>query len=290
MVKKCCVNTIVGDAAAVIPALPDESIQTIVTSPPYWGVRDYGHIKQIGREHTIDHYIASLIAVFSELLPKTKKDGTLWLNIGDVYTSGNRKWRASDSKNPKRYLDSRPRNPEGLKHKELIGLPWRLAFALQKTGWHLRSEIIWTKSNAMPESVKDRPSRTHEKIFLFSKNTHYYYNTEKSVEANRSNDGVRKLRDVWVVNTEKSLHGHPAPFPQELAAKCLELTSKPGDLILDPFAGSGTTGVVAAALKRNSVLVDIDRSCMSIIRKRLKESDVLITAHRSSVNLKLSLD
>jgi site-specific DNA-methyltransferase (cytosine-N4-specific) len=275
------VNLILSDVLDAIVFLPSNFFQTIVTSPPYWGIRDYGHIKQIGKEPKIDHYIASLTFIFAELLEKTNANGTLWLNIGDVYTSGNRRWRAADAKNPKRFMISRPRTPDGLKPKELIGIPWMVAFAVQKAGWHLRSEIIWAKANAMPESVVDRPVKTHEKIFLFSKNTKYYYDCSASTEVNSSGDGKRKLRDLWTVNTERSTSGHPAPFPQELARRCIELTSKPGDNILDPFGGTGTTAVAAVELSRNSTLIELDQTCEDIIRERLMKKKCTIRCYKT---------
>ena len=150
-------------------------LQCIVTSPPYWGLRDYGIKGQIGLEEKLQQYINKLVSVFAEAKRVLRDDGVFWLNIGDGYTSGNRGYRAPDKKNPARAMSVRPDTPEGLKPKDLLGIPWRLALALQADGWFLRSDIIWNKPNAMPESVKDRPTRSHEYVFMFTKKEKYYY-------------------------------------------------------------------------------------------------------------------
>jgi hypothetical protein len=155
-----------GDALTVLRRLPSGSVRCVVTSPPYWGLRDYGIEEQIGLEGTMPQFLHRLVAIFAEVKRVLTDDGTLWLNIGDGYTSGNRGYRAPDKKNPARAMDVRPDTPEGLKPKDLIGIPWRLAFALQDDGWYLRSDIVWNKPNAMPESVKDRPARSHEFLFM----------------------------------------------------------------------------------------------------------------------------
>ena len=185
-----------GDAHVVLARLPDQCAQSVVTSPPYWGLRDYDLPGQIGLEETLPQYLNRLVAVFAEIRRVLKDDGTLWLNIGDGYTSGNRGWRAPDKKNAARAMEVRPDTPEGLKPKDLLGIPWRLALRLQEDGWYLRSDIIWHKPNAMPESVKDRPTRAHEYIFLLSKREQYYYDRAAVLEANG-----RNRRSVWSVNT-----------------------------------------------------------------------------------------
>ena len=160
---------ICGDTETVLSRLPASIFQTCVTSPPYWSLRDYGIPGQIGLEDSVCAYIDHLARVFSQVRRVLKDDGTLWLNIGDSYTSGGRTWRATDKKNPVRAMNVRPPTPEGLKPKDLIGVPWLLAFALQKEGWYLRADIIWNKPNCQPESVKDRPTRSHEYVCLFIK-------------------------------------------------------------------------------------------------------------------------
>lgn len=167
-----------GDVQLALSRLPSESVQCVVPSPPYWGLRDYGIAGQIGLEPTLAGFIQALTNVFSEVKRVLRSDGILWLNIGDGYTSGNRGWRAPDKKNPNRAMNVRPDNPPGLKDKDLLGIPWRLALALQDNGWFLRSDIVWHKPNVMPESVKDRPTRAHEYLFMLTKTESYHYDQE----------------------------------------------------------------------------------------------------------------
>jgi site-specific DNA-methyltransferase (cytosine-N4-specific) len=162
-------------------------VQCVVTSPPYWGLRDYNFDAQIGLEPTLPQFLNRLRAVFAEARRVLKPDGTLWLNVGDGFTGGNRGWRTPDKKNPARAMGVRPDTPDGMKPKDLMGIPWRLAFALQDDGWYLRADIIWHKPNAMPESVKDRPTRAHEYLFLFSKNERYKYYREVILGPNGRN-------------------------------------------------------------------------------------------------------
>lgn len=246
---------VVGDSRRVLKLVPDNSFQTCVTSPPYWSLRNYDIDGQIGLETSINDYITSLVDVFEEVRRTLRNDGTLWLNIGDSYTSGGRTWRAADKKNPARAMSSRPATPEGLKPKDLIGEPWRLAFALQEAGWYLRSDIVWNKPNCQPESVKDRPTRSHEMVFLFSKSEKYFYDNLST----RGPNG-RNLRTVWDINTEPNPHAHEAMFPRKLVEPCLGLGSKPNDLILDPFIGSGTTGLVALNMGRRFLGIELNPS------------------------------
>lgn len=160
-----------GDSLRVLSRLPAACVQCVVTSPPYWGMRDYKVPGQIGLEETLPQFLNRLVAIFAEIKRILKDNGTLWLNVGDGYTSGNRGWRAPDKKNAARAMNVRPDTPEGLKPKDLLGTPWRLAFRLQEDGWFLRSDIVWHKPNAMPESVKDRPTRAHEYLFLLKMNS-----------------------------------------------------------------------------------------------------------------------
>src|SRR5207249_6166214 len=222
--------------------------QCCVTSPPYWGLRDYGITGQIGAEMKLEDYIRDLVAIFAHVRRVLSDDGTLWLNIGDSYTSGGRTWRATDKKNPVRAMNVRPPTPVGLKPKDLIGVPWLLAFALQKEGWYLRADIIWNKPNCQPESVKDRPTRCHEYIFLFSKSEHYRYDPT----AFRGPNG-RNVRTVWDIHTRPYPEAHFATFPAALVEPCVKLGSGPNELFLDRFLGSGTTGVVALKLNRRFV-------------------------------------
>src|ERR1700678_2206019 len=173
---------IVGDTLAELKKFGDQTFQSCVTSPPYWGLRDYGIPGQIGAEMKLEEYIQKLVEVFGEVKRTLKDDGTFWLNIGDSYTSGGRTWRDEDKKNKGRGMDYRAPTPDGLKPKDLIGVPWRVAFALQADGWYLRSDIIWAKPNPMPESVRDRCTKAHEYIFLLSKSPRYYFDPEAIAE------------------------------------------------------------------------------------------------------------
>ncbi len=248
-----------GDVRVILPLLPSNSVQCVVTSPPYWGLRDYGIEGQIGLEPSMAAFLRDLTGVFSEVRRVLKPDGILWLNIGDGFTSGNRGWRAPDKKNPNRAMATRPDNPPGLKDKDLLGIPWRLAFALQDDGWYLRSDVVWNKPNAMPESVKDRPTRSHEYLFMFTKTGHYSYHHE-SVKEQAENGALRNKRSVWNINTCSSLSSHIASFPPALVEPCILASSREGDFILDPFFGSGTVGLVAQQLKRKYAGIELNPS------------------------------
>ena len=260
---------IVGDALAILQEFPAHTFRCCVTSPPYWGLRDYGISTQIGSEANLEDYIANLREIFREVFRVLAGDGTLWLNIGDSYTSGNRTWRAGDRKNPARAMTYRPPTPEGLKSKDLVGVPWRVAFALQEDGWYLRSDIIWYKPNCQPESVKDRPTRAHEYIFLFSKSEKYFYDYEAVRELSNTNGGYRNRRTVWEVNTESFPEAHFATFPPRLVEPCILAGSEPGDSVLDPFFGSGTVGEVCVKLRRRFTGIEIKEEYARLARKRL---------------------
>ena len=255
---------ITGDSATVLGELPSGLFQTCITSPPYWSLRDYDIKGQIGLEDSLDEYLIRLTEIFRQVWRTLRADGTLWLNIGDSYTSGGRKWRAPDKKNPVRAMSTRPPTPEGLKPKDLIGVPWLLAFALQRAGWFLRADIIWYKPNCQPESVKDRPTRSHEYLFLFSKSERYYYDYNA---VRGPND--RNLRTVWEIHTDPVPDAHFATFPTKLVEHCVSLTSHSNDLVLDPFLGSGTTAVVAAKMDRRFVGVELNPQYVEIVRRRL---------------------
>ena len=260
---------LLGDASRVLARLPAESVRCVVTSPPYWGLRDYGIAGQIGLEETLTQYINRLVSVFREVRRVLKPDGTFWLNIGDGYTSGNRGWRAPDKKNPARAMSVRPDTPAGLKPKDLIGVPWRLALALQDDGWFLRSDIIWHKPNAMPESVKDRPTRCHEYLFLFSRNENYFYNHEAIQEPAETPSGKRNRRTDWSIHTEACKEAHFATFPPRLVEPCILAGSVGGDYVLDPFFGSGTVGAVCQELGRHFVGIELHPEYVEIARRRL---------------------
>lgn len=258
-----------GDVCHGLERLPDECLQCAVTSPPYWGLRDYEFEGQIGLEPTLPRYIDKLVLVFQEVRRVLKPDGTLWLNIGDGYTSGNRGWRAPDKKNPARAMTVRPPTPEGLKAKDLLGIPWRLAFALQDDGWYLRADVIWNKPNAMPESVKDRPTRCHEYVFMFTKSDRYYYDSEAIMESNGIGGAPRNKRTVWDVNTTPFRDAHFATFPQRLVEPCVLASSRKGDFVLDPFFGTGTVGVVCERLGRKYIGIELHEKYVELAVKRL---------------------
>lgn len=255
---------ITGDSKKVLAQLPDGVFQTCITSPPYWSLRNYHIDGQIGLEFSFPDYIRSLVEVFEEVRRVLREDATLWLNIGDSFTSGGRTWRAPDKKNPVRAMDVRPPTPEGLKPKDLIGVPWKLAFALQEAGWYLRTDIVWNKPNCQPESVKDRPTRCHEYLFLLTKSERYYYDPNGQRGPND-----RNFRTVWDVNTQSCKEAHSATFPPTLVQPCIALGSRPGDLILDPFIGSGTTGLVALQMRRRFVGIELNPFYVGVAEKRL---------------------
>jgi site-specific DNA-methyltransferase (adenine-specific)/site-specific DNA-methyltransferase (cytosine-N4-specific) len=262
-------RVVVGDALTTLRDQPARSFRCCVTSPPYWGLRDYGTSCQIGAELQVEHYVENLVKVFREVRRTLTDDGTLWLNLGDAYTSGGRTWRAHDRKNPARAMDYRPDTPDGLKPKDLIGLPWRVAFALQADGWYLRSDVIWYKPNCQPESVKDRPTRAHEYLFLFSKAERYYYDYDSAQEPANGGHGRRNRRSVWLVNTEAYPGAHFATFPPALVEPCVQAGSAAGDLVLDPFFGSGTVGQVCVRLSRRFLGIEINPEYAQLARQRL---------------------
>jgi site-specific DNA-methyltransferase (cytosine-N4-specific) len=196
-------------------------------------------------------------------------DGTLWLNIGDSYTSGGRTWRDTDKKNPARGMSYRAPTPDGLKPKDLIGVPWRLAFALQSDGWYLRSDIVWNKNNGLPESVKDRPSRVHEYVFLLSKSERYYYDYQ-AVKEPAANGKKWNCRSVWTINTEPRKEAHFATFPTELVTKCTLAGSKEHSVVLAPFFGSGTVGEVCQFYDREFIGIELNPKYVEIAERRLK--------------------
>ena len=261
---------ICGSADLALNLLPTGTVQTVVTSPPYWSLRDYDDEAQIGRDDSLSDYLASVVQVFDQLRRVLTQDGTVWLNVGDTYTSGNRRYRAPDRKNRARAMSVRPATPDGLKPKDLIGVPWRLAFALQSAGWWIRSEVIWHKPNAHPESVRDRPTKSHETVFLLSKSQNYFYD----INAVRGPNG-RRLRTTWDIPTEPRKRkyaketDHPAVMPMTLAKRCVKITSRPGDVVLDPYAGSGTTLIAARDLGRKWVGVELNPDFVGMIERRL---------------------
>jgi len=267
--KNLC-EIIVGDARAILRGFPDEHFQCIVTSPPYWGLRDYGIVGQIGAEIDVNDYISDLVLLFAEARRTLANDGTLWLNVGDSYTSGGRTWRDKDDKNKGRAMEYRAPTPAGLKPKDLIGVPWKIAFALQADGWYLRTEIVWNKPNCQPESVKDRPTRSHEYVFLLTKSEKYFYDSsaiqEPALDQKRK---AKNRRSVWNINTEPYPGSHFAVFPRALARLCVLAGSRVKDRVLDPFFGSGTTGIVCNELQRPSTGIELKPEYAELAKARL---------------------
>ena len=321
------VTVIEGDSRAVLSTLPEASVQCCVTSPPYFGLRDYGHAGQIGLEPTPDAYVAEMVALFREVRRVLKDDGTLWLNLGDSYAAQrggtempaetlaggvggksldtdsyrgrgfSAKMLTGQESAPSRNAPVAHRNAKafGLKHKDLIGIPWRVAFGLQADGWYLRSDIIWHKPNPMPESVTDRPTKAHEYVVLLTKSARYYYDAaaiaEEGVDPNRQrNDRIgganghtvwhsvggvmgatvkRNARTVWAITTQPFTGAHFATMPPELAERCIRASSQRGDTVLDPFGGAGTTGLVADRLGRDATLIELNPAYAELARQRI---------------------
>jgi DNA modification methylase len=293
-----------GDVRERLREVAEGSVQTCVTSPPYWGLRDYGCAGQIGLEPTPDAYVAIMVSVFAEVWRVLRDDGTLWLNLGDSYVSNGRyESDASTYVGDLSKYDHRDPRPAaramGLKPKDLVGIPWRVAFALQAAGWYLRSDIIWSKPNPMPESVTDRPTKAHEYLFLLSKRERYYYDSEAIAETastipmardkhaegyqadyvNRDRfsqgarvygaSGTRNKRSVWTVATQPYPEAHFATFPEALIEPCILAGSAIGDTVLDPFCGSGTTGVVAIRHQRHFVGIELNADYVELARQRM---------------------
>lgn len=298
-----------GDARS-IPLL-DKTVQMCVTSPPYWGLRDYGVVGQIGLEPTPDEYVATMVGVFREVWRVLRDDGTVWLNLGDSYSSGGRKdrdpsliSRTSGVTNRAAGLDRS--TPEWAKPKDLLGIPWMVAFALRADGWYLRSDIVWAKPNPMPESVTDRPTRSHEYLFLLAKQERYYYDADairevacegydlgllrgrnagpddkvawhapsilkrqqNGVDSRTAGTGFRNKRSVWTINSEPTPEAHFATFPQKLIEPCILAGSRSGDIVLDPFIGSGTVGKVCEKYGRRWIGIELSPQYLFGIARR----------------------
>ena len=243
---------LVGDCLDGLRSLPDGCVQTCVTSPPYFGLRDYGMPGQIGQEGSPRAFADALVAVFAEVRRVLRDDGTLWMNLGDSHAATT---KGSSGKGEKQrtnagtlLADRRWKVPDGLKPKDLMGIPWRVAFALQDAGWWLRSDIVWSKPSPMPESVADRPSRAHEYVFLLAKSERYFFDAG----ALRNSAGAN-ARTVWSITSDPFDGAHHATMPPELARRCILAGSRRGDVVLDPFAGAGTTALVAVGNGRRAI-------------------------------------
>jgi DNA modification methylase len=268
------INTQTGNCLDILPTMEAGSINCCVTSPPYFGLRDYGNDEQIGLEETPEAFVESMVNVFREVKRVLADDGTLWLNLGDSYasnqSSGDRVSKYSDKQSTNAgKLGGKQRVPEGLKSKDLIGIPWRVALALQADGWYLRQDIIWSKPNPMPESVTDRCTKAHEYIFLLSKKPKYYYDHEAvKEEAQNELEPTRNKRSVWEVTTKPYSGAHFATFPPDLIKPCILAGCPAGGTVLDPFGGSGTTGMVALELGRSAEMIELNPDYVDIINER----------------------
>ena len=249
-----------------------------VTSPPYYGLRDYGgEENQIGQENSPEEFVDQLVDVFRSVREVLTDDGTLWLNIGDSYYNYRKdgcipKQTFSNTRQDLPITTPRRSNKlVGYKDKDLIGIPWLLAFALRKDGWYLRQDIIWNKPNPMPESVRDRCTKSHEYIFLFSKSKNYYYDNESIKEPTKEGGATKNKRSVWTVNKKPYKGAHFATFPPELIEPCIKAGSQKGDIILDPFIGSGTTAMVAKSLGRHYIGCELHESYNDLIQNRVSQ-------------------
>lgn len=309
-----------GDCIEMLRSLPDASVDCCVTSPPYWGLRDYGHDGQIGLESTPEAYVARMVEVFREVRRVLRDDGTLWLNLGDSYarTGG---WASNDgldgcargesgrAKTNVQAGRNGQKRPGGLKEKDLVGIPWRVAFALQADGWWLRQDIIWHKPNPMPESVRDRCTKAHEYVFLLTKSQRYFYDAgavsepavsvrgpgnkkplkgvEEDGEKHRTRAGLhvlaercredgpplsRNRRSVWTVTTKPYSGAHFAVMPAALVEPCILAGCPEGGTVLDPFSGSGTTLAVAAELGRNGIGCELNPEYVKLSCDRIAKS------------------
>lgn len=310
-----------GDCIEMMRKLPEKSVDCCVTSPPYFGLRDYGVSGQIGLENTPEQFIVRLVDVFREVKRVLKDDGTLWINMGDSYAGGGggNYNKTGISKAGGQHVTNVRNKPSwltscGLKSKDLIGIPWMLAFALRADGWYLRQDIIWHKPNPMPESVSDRCTKSHEYIFLLTKSPKYHFDadairtplktvTQKRVlsgrnceRANISKDGAQGIkvekigtrfapekgankRSVWKVATHSYKEAHFATYPPELILPCILAGCPESGTVLDPFGGSGTTAQVAIENNRNAILCELNSDYVKIIEKRLSSIDVLFNSH-----------
>ena len=312
--------------------LNDESVQCVVTSPPYWGLRDYRQDEQLGLEKTPEKYVENMVKVFREVKRVLKHDGTVWLNLGDSYASKSKGDKRSaeelslgstlgpnkDGLSSHNMAFNKNFSPmqfdlNGLKAKDLVGIPWRVAFALQADGWYLRQDIIWHKPNPMPESVTDRCTKSHEYIFLLTKSAKYFYdadairektgleitwneyNSKKGSWFEKESNGQglnqtdrtersgsyahpngRNKRSVWTINTKPYKDAHFAVFPPKIPELCIKAGSSEGDIVLDPFFGSGTTGWVAQRLGRKWIGIELNPDYIKIAEKRFQQQDLFV--------------
>lgn len=298
-----------GDCRDVLKTLPDNSVDCCVTSPPYWGLRDYGVEGQIGLEDSPEAFVENMVMVFDEVKRILKPEGTLWLNLGDSYCGNGKSGKqnleklgkslgSGGGKKHSAHACGRASTPQGYKSKDLIGIPWMTAFALRAAGWYLRQGIVWFKPNAMPESVRDRCTKAHEDIFLLSKSAKYYFDADAISEPATSTDNSvrdrdsgrlnkvpgrhrmagltvnnyerRNKRSVWEVATKPYTDAHFAVYPPDLIEPCILAGCPSGGTVLDPFFGAGTTGLVADRLGRNCIGVELNQEYIGLAEKRIR--------------------
>jgi site-specific DNA-methyltransferase (adenine-specific) len=299
-------KVIVGDCIESLKTIESDSVNCCVTSFPYWGLRDYGNSGQIGLESTPEAYVARMVEVFREVRRVLRDDGTLWLNLGDSYASNTKGRGGPDTsstlvgtraeKNGQRMKAVKVNH--GLKTKDLVGIPWRVAFALQSDGWYIRQDIIWHKPNPMPESVKDRCTKSHEYVFLLAKSAKYFYDMDAVKEPTKFPDGswgktnkldclqyrsfygegrrwegaaTRNRRSVWTISTKPYKGSHFAVMPPDLVEPCILAGCPAGGTVIDPFAGSGTTLGAAEKLGRNSIGIELNQSYADLIPARVEQ-------------------
>lgn len=300
-------NIYQGDCIEVMKTWPDQIVNTCVTSPPYYGLRDYGHDGQIGMEETPEAYIEKMVKVFREVKRVLRDDGTLWLNLGDSY-AGNNSQASNNGRagfgNPRERIVNR--TGEGLKTKDLIGIPWMVAFALRSDGWYLRQDIIWHKPNPMPESVNDRCTKAHEYIFLMSKSSRYYFDSDlikeplanlertnfqsgsriNGINKDRNDNDLaqrsknvtyenRNKRSVWSINVKPYSGAHFATFPPDLIEPCILAGAPEGGVVLDPFMGSGTTAHTALRAGRKYIGCELNAEYIKLANDRLSQGFLL---------------
>lgn len=266
---------LIGNCLDKLKELEEGSVQSCVTSPPYWGLRDYDNPDQLGQEDHPEDFVVKLTEIFMEVHRVLRDDGTLWLNIGDTYFGAKGgHWDGGNSihndESGVKFRENRkapPKHPY-LKTKDLSGVPWMLALSLQKRGWYLRQDIIWQKPNPVPEAVNDRCAKSHEHIFLLTKKPKYKFNAKAIAEP------TRRRTDVWTINTASFSGAHFAVFPQEIPKMCIEAGTDKGDVVLDPFMGSGTTAYVAQRLGRKWIGVELNPEYAQIIKNRVAQREL----------------
>ena len=306
---------LIGDVRQKIKEIKSRKVQAIITSPPYWGLRDYDSQDQIGQEDFPEQYVENMVSLAKEFKRVLRKDGTLWLNLGDTYFGAKGGHWSSDNsatndRTGTKYREHRKAPPKHsyLKVKDLVGIPWKVAFALQRDGWYLRNDIIWAKNNPMPEAVKDRFAKSHEHIFLFSKSKKYYFDYEAVLEEYtepmnrwggetlkaegeslwdkgtghstyrnrnmRPNPKGKVRKDVWRLNTSSFSGAHFAVFPDTIPKIAIQASTKEGDIVLDPFMGSGTTAVMAQRLGRQWLGIEVNHEYAKIVKSRTAQTEM----------------